>query len=450
MREQFKATPQQAHQLLYNLDATPPLPHQLLYALQWVSFTLGIILITTSLVGPGIGLSPSEVIDFGGRVLVVTALATLLQCYFGHGYPIIEGPGAIYWSIYLFTFQYAFSNETVLADIEGGMLVAGLVVGIFALSGLARYSARLFTPAVSGTTLVLISLSLLTNSASLVVGVSPNRPQGDLFHFLVVVTVVFTGSLISVAGRGLIRSLPILVTAVLGYFLFALFGQIDYSILEEAHFFTVPRPLAWGWPAFKPEIAFTYAIAGFLATVNTFAAVEAGATLYGHESNSQRQRAAILWNGVAQMLAGLGAAAGTATLASSTVIISLSRVGARTTVAIAALILLVLGFIPLFSAILATVPLPIVNGIFFLIAANLFALGLDQFTRTRFDTRLRLIVGISILSGLAVTYIPTATFETIPWGGSFLLSNPIIVGTGMAFLGEHLLFGRWTRNFDKI
>lgn len=448
MRVEPKFRSQDAPQLIYGLEAKPPFPLQLVYALQWVSFTLGIILVTTAIVGPGVGLSPREVVDFGGRVLVVTGLATILQSYFGHRLPIIEGPGVIYWATYLFTAERALSQRAILSDIEGGMLVAGITVVLFVVSGLARQSVRLFTPALSGVTLILISLSFLTGSASRLIGVSPLYPHGNVIHFTTVGLVIVTGALTSVVGRGVLRTIPILFTVGLSYLVSALFGQVDFTMLGEVGFLAIPRPLAGGLPTFRPEIGITYAIVGLLATVNTFAAVEASAALCGQSTSPQRHRSGILVTGVSQILAGLGAAVGTTSFAASTVVVSLSRVGARSTVSAAGLIMFLMGFIPWFSALLFTVPLPIVNGVFFLISANLFSLGLDQFARIQFDTRLRLVVGLSLSAGLAVTYMSPTLFEAIPYGGSFLLSNPIIVGTGCAFFVEHVLFAKLANVFE--
>ncbi len=446
MRQPPEILPQLAPQLIYGLEANPPLHHQLIYGLQWVFFTLGVILVTTAVIGPGIGLSPPEAVDFGSRVLVVTGLATILQSYFGHALPIIEGPGVLYWATYLFTARHAMSARAVLTDLEGGMMVAGVTVVLLAASGLARKSVRLFTPALLGITLILIGLSFLTGSASRFIGVSPDYPHGNLAHLVTVVLVVLTAAFTSLIGRGMLRTTPILFTVVLSYLLAILFGQVDFSVLSEADFLALPQPLAWGWPTFRPEIAVTYAIVGMLATLNTFASMDACAGVCGQSSSMQRHQAGILFTGIAQLLAGFGAAVGTTSFAASTVVVSLSRVAARTTVAVAGLMMLLLGFIPWFSALLFTVPLPIVNGIFFLLSANLFTLGLDQLAKIQFDTRLRLVVGLSLLAGLSVTYLPPALFETIPLGGSFLLSNPIIVGTGIAFFMEHVLFGKWMKD----
>ncbi len=443
--------PDLAPPLQYSLEPVPPLRHLLLHALQWVSFSLGIVFVTTALVAPGIGLGPRETVAFGSRVLVVTGLATLLQGYFGHGYPVLEGPAVIYWAAYLFAAQQAGPGGLALSDLEGSMLAAGAVVMLFALSGLARDLSRLFTPVISGTTLILISLSFAAGSPARFGGVSAEHPGGDPAYLLTVVLVILAGAAISVFGRGIVRTLPVLITAASAYTVAALLGRVDFSILRVTPLVALPQPLAWGVPTIQPGLALTFAIVGLLATINTYAAVEAAAGLFGHRDDDlrRRQQGGLLFTGVAQMLAGVGAAAGTASLAASVAVLVLSRAGARATMALAAAMLIALGFLPIVSAVLATAPLPIVNGLFFLIASNLLSLGLEQFTRVRFDNRLRAVVGISILAGLAVSYAPPSLFAGLPLGGSLLASNPIIVGTGAAFLGEHVLFGAWARGLTS-
>ena len=246
--------------LRYGLEDVPAPGHQLLYALQLVSFALGIVLVTTALVGPGIGLSRRETVDFGCRVLVVTGVATLLQSYWGHGYPIVEGPAALYWALYLFAFSNAPASGAVLSDVEGAMLVAGVVVALFAASGLTRDSAKLFTPILAATTLMLVSLSLAADSMARFAGVSAQHPQGDPAYLAAVAGVVVLGAAITVLGRGLLRTLPILLTALVAYSAAALLGRLDFSIVREAPWFAAPRPLAWGLPTFRLDLAVTFTV----------------------------------------------------------------------------------------------------------------------------------------------------------------------------------------------
>lgn len=440
----------QPESLLYGLEESPPFRLRWLYSAQWMSYALGIVLVTVALISTGMGLGEAESIAFGSRVLIVTGLATLLQAYLGHGYPIIEAPAVIFWALYLFTFEHASSPEEALSNITGGMLVAGTTIVLFAATGLIRRSARLFTPALAGTVILLISLSFLAGSDRHLFGVTADRPAGDPAHLVGVLLVVLAGALISLTGRGLSRTIPIFLTTVVAYLAYLILGRIDLAPVARAPMVALPTPFAWGAPSFSLSIALSYAVTGILGTLNTFAAIEGVADVYGHEDVEDRHGRGVLVNGLAQLLVAVGGAAGSSSHTTSSVIIRMSRVGARSAIALAALILLALGFVPAFSALLTTVPLAIADGIFYLIVAGLFSVGLDQYRRLEFDARTRLVIGIPIVAALSVTYAPAAVFEAIPHGGALLVRNPVIVGAVLGIVCEQVLFASWARRTARL
>ena len=74
----------------------------------------------------------------------------------------------------------------------------------------------------------------------------------------------------------------------------------------------------------------------------------------------------------------------------------------RTPVIIAAVLLLILGFVPKAGALLSVIPSAVVGGIFLPAAASLIVTGLRALRKVADDERRQTVIGMSLLLGIAL------------------------------------------------
>lgn len=95
---------------------------------------------------------------------LVVGVSSFLQAWFGHRYPIADGPAGSWVSIFVILGQVAMhqgqSAKDVLQLLEGGLIIAGILLFFLGITGLVHRILRLFTPLVTGTFLLILSLQL--------------------------------------------------------------------------------------------------------------------------------------------------------------------------------------------------------------------------------------------------------------------------------------------------
>jgi xanthine/uracil permease len=156
-------------QFLYSLDERPPLNRTVAYSLQWLAFCLANSAVVPIVVGNALGLDQPGIAALAQRTFFFQALASLLQVLLGHRLPIIEGPSGMWWGIFITLAALAPGLGKPLAvlrtDLEMGVMVAGAILVVVGMTGLVGRALKLFTPAVTGSVLVLLGLQLSAPSS---------------------------------------------------------------------------------------------------------------------------------------------------------------------------------------------------------------------------------------------------------------------------------------------
>lgn len=95
---------------------------------------------------------------------LVVGISSFIQAWFGHRYPIADGPAGSWVSIFVILGQVAMhqgqSAKDVLQLLEGGLIIAGILLFVLGITGLVHQILRLFTPLVTGTFLLILALQL--------------------------------------------------------------------------------------------------------------------------------------------------------------------------------------------------------------------------------------------------------------------------------------------------
>ena len=124
---------------------------------------------------------------------------------------------------------------------------------------------------------------------------------------------------------------------------------------------------------------------------------------------------------------------------SSIGVVEMTRVAARKPMYLAAGGMIFIGLAAPFGALFATIPACVGNGALIIIFALCIGQALREFGKVRFESRENLIVGLSLIIGVGIMFLPAGTFSSLPPAAACLLSNGLIVGMAAAFLLEHVV-----------
>jgi len=233
----------------------------------------------------------------------------------------------------------------------GGVFLAGVllaIVGLVVHLVGSKWIDIVMPPVVTGAIVALIGLNLAPAAWN-------NFKLAPLTAFITLAAVI----LITVLFRGIAGRLAILLGVVVGYLVAALSGDVHFEAVQKA---------AWvGFPSFTSP-TFNLAVLGlFVPVVLVLVAENVGhvksvAAMTGKDLDPVTGRA-LLADGLATTLAGLGGGSGTTTYAENIGVMAATRVYSTAAYWVAAAVAFLLSLSPKFGALIATVPAGVLGGV---------------------------------------------------------------------------------------
>ncbi|KQT93717.1 nitrate reductase [Marmoricola sp. Leaf446] len=238
---------------------------------------------------------------------------------------------------------------------QGAALFGIVVVGIvLALVGLVvtvtgtGWIDVLMPPVVAGAIVALIGLNLAPAARD-------NFVQAPWVAVLTLAAVL----LWTVAFRGLVARLSIFFGVVVGYVAAVLAGQVDFAPVGEAAWVGLPDfgspTVAWSvLPAFLPVV--------LVLVAENVGHVRSVAHLADESLNAETGRA-LLADGLATTVAGLGGGSGTTTYGENIGVMAATKVYSTAAYWVAGAFAIALGFLPKVGALVNTVPPGVLGGV---------------------------------------------------------------------------------------
>lgn len=280
-----------------------------------------------------------------------------------------------------------------LSEALGGIVIAGLLYVITAI--IFKFVSveilhRILPPHVTGPMIVLIGLILapvaIKNASG---GFSPqilekigvNGCWGTaLFTFAVA---VFVKICFKKAGKKFISMLPVLFALSAGYFLSIIIGIVDYTLINKAAWFGLPK---FSLPTFTMKtISITVPIA-IVTMVEHFGDILAIGNVVGKDFiKSPGIHRTLTGDGIATSLSALIGGPANTTYSENTGAVALTGNYNPIIMRIAAVFAIILSFIPKFTAIIAAIPTPVIGGISILLFGMIASIGVKNMVDHRVD-----------------------------------------------------------------
>lgn len=309
-----------------------------------------------------------------------------------------------------FAFIAPIIKATELYGLPGtlsGLVAVGAVYGI--MSALVRFRgvgfiSRLFPPIVVGPVIMLIGLSLAGT------GVDMAKDNWTLAIISLLTTII-----VSLFGKGLLRLIPIFSGIVVGYIASVLFGVIDFEPVVEASWFALP---AFVRPEFCWE-AVIYMLPVAIAPViehigDVYAINEVAGKDFIKDPGLHRT---MLGDGLACAAASIFGGPPVTTYSEVTGAISLTKITDPAVIRIAAVVGILFSVLGKVSAILKTIPSPVLGGIMLLLFGTIASVGINSLIKNKIDlnnTRNLVIASLILTLGIGGAEL---TFGSITIGG---------------------------------
>ena len=393
-------------QLLYQADERPPTGLTLGLGLQFALLSLGGILLSPMIVYRAAG-SPDAMLTWAVFVsLLVAGAVTALQAFpiwrFGAGYLLVTGPTSA--AIAVSVDALAAGGPALLVSL---MLASALFQFLFSFR--ISLFRRILTPAVSGTVLMLIPLTIAPIIFARMTEVPDGYPQSSglacaLATLAPIVLVAFKG------GRRLRPWAPI-IGIVSGAAVAEAYGLYDIDRIVQAPWTGLPLG---AWPALAIDFGPSFwgllpaillvTLTCSVRTMSASLAIQNESWRTPRAANLRAVQGAVAADAAANLLAALGGTILQATRSYTVSFAQITRVGARRVGLAVGAALVIFAFLPKFIALVLALPGAVLSAYASVMVAGLFVAGMKMIVSDGLDHRRTLVVGLSMWIGIGCQY----------------------------------------------
>lgn len=392
------------NKLIYDTYEKPPLLKWIFLAFQHVFAMFGATILVPIMINQSCG---TEVISIP-TALICSGIGTLLYIlctkgrspvYLGSSFAFVAPIIAVY-------------SKDGAGGFATGIITVGLIYIIFAflvkLFG-KEWIHKLLPPVVVGPMIMIIGLSLAPNAVRQI-GLSGTELEWK--SLLVAAIAFFTTAFLAINGKGFLKVIPFLIGILTGYVLSICLGLVDFTPVEDASFFSLPKLLI-------PLKDYTFSFSGMI-TLAPIALVSIAEHIGDHMALSSiigkdlikdpGLDKTLLGDGCATLFAGLVGGPANTTYGENTSVVGMSKVASVWVIGLAAIISICMAFLGMITAIFATIPDPVLGGVSLLLYGFISVNGLKVLVENKIDfNNIRNVVIVSVmlilgLGGAIITF----------------------------------------------
>ncbi|RUT79311.1 uracil-xanthine permease family protein [Ancylomarina longa] len=315
-----------------------------------------------------------------------------------------------------------------------GLIAVGLVYGIVSMVikvwGL-RVIEKIFPAIVVGPVIMIIGLSL-----------APVAVNMAKTNWAIATVALLTAVLIVVYSKGMMKLIPIFSGIVVGYIISVILGEVDFTAIKEAAWFTLPsftRPeLNWSAVLYMVPVAF----APIIEHVGDMYAI--GGVANKKFVKDPGLHRTLLGDGIATAFAGFMGGPPNTTYSEVTGAIALTKVTDPRILRISAVTAISFSLIGKVSAFLKTIPQAVLGGIMLLLFGMIAGIGIKTLIDANTDfgkTRNQVIISIVLTVGIGGAQISYGNFSLAGIGLASIVGvvlNLILPDKSSPIKGSHV------------
>lgn len=296
-------------------------------------------------------------------------------------------------------------NTEMLPYACGGVVAAGLlyvvVAGLIKTFGIVKIM-KFFPPIVTGPIIISIGLilapSAITNASS------------NWFLAIIALSIII---ICNIWGKGMVKIIPILLSVVITYIVACFTGDVNLSAVASANFIGSPI-IPSTFAKFDISSIITImpiALAAMMEHIGDISAISA--TTGNNFIQEPGLHRTLLGDGLATSFAGFIGGPANTTYGENTGVLALTKVYDPAIVRLAAVIAIILSFVPKFDAMVNSIPPAIIGGISLILYGMISAVGVRNVVENQIDftqSRNLIIAAVILVSALGFSSTGGITF----------------------------------------
>ena len=386
----------------YQPDEKPPLALSSGLGIQLAVLCISGVVLTPAIVVQAAGGAESYLTWAVFGAVLVSGISTVVQAYrigyIGAGYVLAMGTSG------------AFIAVCVTAIAEGGPAMLATLVIIsslfqFMLAWRLSMFRRILTPAVSGTVIMLIPVTVMPIVFSMLTQVPSNAPEHSAAVSATVTALVICA--IALKAKGILRLWAPVIGILIGTAVASFYGLYDFQKISDASWIGIPDgqwpgfdlsfgPVFWG---LLPAFIFV-TLVGAIETVGDGVAIQRVSWRTPRAIDFRAVQGAVGADGLGNFLSGLMGTVPNTTYSTSISVTAMTGVGARRVGIALGISFILVAFFPKALAVVLAIPGPVAAAYITVLLALLFVVGMRVVIQDGTDYRKALVVGMAFWIGV--------------------------------------------------
>jgi len=379
-------------------------------------------------------------------VFFACGLATLIQTSIGIRLPVVQGA--------------SYAPLGALAAIGNGLglgaMVGSLIPGAVLLTLIGRpfkvfssFVKVFVTPIVAGTVIFVIGIALMPTALDGIfacpdgrlVTVQQNAVIG-LSSAVLMVAFVLVGLAFEKRFGKYLRVASVFLAIAGGVAVAAIVrGGVDFSAVGTASWFAFPQVFPLATPVFDWGACLVMVFVYFLVLIETTGTWYTVGIVTGEKLTDERLNGGAFGEGLGCLAGALFGGTPLTGYASNAGVMAITGVASKMAIYAAGGILMVLGLMPKCMSVLASIPGPVISGVFGVVAVIVAMNGFRVLKQVELNEKSMFQIGIPILLALSCSFIPKTLLDSLPSVLGCLFSSGVAVGALASLLLNVLLQG---------
>lgn len=438
----------ESNPLLFGLDDKPSNIIAFIAGFQHFLAVFGGIITAPLIMAKGMGLSVSDTSYLITSALFISGCATLLQITrigpFGSGLLSIQGTSFTFIGPILFAYfslPQTMPSEDKLAAIFGSSAICAIIM--LPLCYYIHHLKKVFTPNVTGVTIMLIGLTLVWTTLKNIAGQYTKAQAIDEGWMVIIMSaLVFIATVtMALSKNSWLRLSSITVGLGAGFILALFLNKVDFALLSQLDNTFMPEPFKYGMQ-FNLGVLLVMLPVFFVTATESMGDLTATCNLSHLKTKGdaywKRIKGGLLGDALNSLVATCFATFPNTTFSQNNGVIRLTGIASRKVGYVVGAILIVMGLFPIVGGLFQVIPSAVVYGSTLLMFGLVALSGFKIISRDGLHKRSIIIACLAITAGLLasgfIEYVPFLSAEI-----KLLLSFPISTGAFAAILLEFIV-----------
>jgi xanthine/uracil permease len=432
--------------ILYDLNEKPTTIKCLTYAFQWTCFILAGNIFFPIALANALGLDTTTTAKLVQSSLFLVGIQCFLQVMLGHKLPIVEGIAGLWFSIFLLFItsggDIQANLSTIMGQIQFCVISTGIFMIILAKSNLLLSIKKIFTPIVTGSTILLLALQI---SGTFIKGITKFDGQSINWQvsLLSLSTIIFV-TYLSFHKNTILRSYNTLIGLSVGWLAYVVLhwfqGRIVFSMGDVQGLIHLPTPFPWGYPTLSINAIVTSLIAAIVVISNQMASTAALSETLDVPVTGEAINRGGLVNGLGHIFAGILGAIPTIPYATSASFISINGVASKYPFIFSSILLMIFSILTPVTDFFANIPPSVAYSVSFIVFSQMATMGISNYQAVEMNQKNMLIIGMTLFTGIGIMLTPSTAFNALPSFLSNVLSNGLLTSLLLAIFLEQVVF----------